>query len=274
MKKLVFNLMILYLVLYSCTDQVENPDFVPNPIEVAINGAISPQSEVIEIRVANVVDATSSDLNISPITTADVVLSDEDGNSIQLIFNEFTGKYQTLALDFPLYAGERYFLVVRIDQKEYTASCKIPQQRIDQISHDFQLVPDEEGNIKSALVIEFEDIIQETNFYIIGADVISEFSIRALDFGLERFANDVLEDGRVIKGNGLGRFSDSDMSYLIKVANVEEILYQSLFASYSNRTNENNPFYDVIIPPNNIEGENVYGVFAGYQLTEKEVVGN
>ncbi len=94
-----------------------------------------------------------------------------------------------------------------------------------------------------------------------------------LNFGVQRFATDLLEDGRNITVTGFSENDDIEEA-ILQVAHVEEILYQSLFASYSNIENDGNPFYAVIIPPNNIEGENVYCVFAGFQLTEKTITAN
>jgi len=127
------------------------------------------------------------------------------------------------------------------------------------------------------LVTTFNDILGESNFHIIGGNVYNIKNVnhdKALDYGSERFATDKLTDGIRIKANVANIFSFEDAKVQLKIANVEEILYRSLFVSYSNRENNNNPFYENIIPPNNIKGEKGNGVFAGYQLFEEEIIIN
>jgi len=275
MKIKLLILLVLGFTFYSCEEEVDDPDLFSNTSFVIINGAISPQDEIIRIRVSRSNSALADPI-VDPeggiIENAQVILSDEDQNMINLPFDG-DNFYQIPATEFQISPGKSYFLKVIIEEKEYTASCKIPNQKVGVISHSFTETADENGIIKDAVIIAFDDIIGKNNYYIIGAQI-RTVSDRPVMFGQQRFATDISGDTRRIKAIGFEFGNAPNVELNLQVAHVEEIIYQSLFASYSNRENDGNPFYETIIPPNNIIGEGVYGVFAGFQLTEKEVVQN
>ncbi len=75
---------------------------------------------------------------------------------------------------------------------------------------------------------------------------------------------------KIYIGNGVDVLSNS---VTLQVAHVEEILFQQMRARDLNiEAGEGNPFVEYSISPNNILDEGAVGVFAGYQVTEKEVV--
>lgn len=91
------------------------------------------------------------------------------------------------------------------------------------------------------------------------------------DFDIERFATDVNGDGLGVSANGTIFNINTTQEITVKVANVDEIIYTTLKASFLNKDQTSNPFFQPIIPPNNIQGEGGYGVFAGFRLLETKL---
>ncbi|MEW7278560.1 hypothetical protein ABW636_08185 [Aquimarina sp. 2201CG1-2-11] len=86
--------------------------------------------------------------------------------------------------------GEQYKLKVIIDEREYTASCRITEKTIFNIEVSTGLKTDEFGTITDNLGVSFEDKKNEDNFYIVGAKyniigIISEKPF-VIDFDIEK----------------------------------------------------------------------------------------
>ena len=99
-----------------------------------------------------------------------------------------------------------------------------------------------------------------------------EFS---LFFEDDEFLSDVLKDGGTLNGKSsnyiAGGLEVLETTITLQVANVQEILFQNLKATSTNADADGNPFVEYSIAPNNFQEDGAVGVFAGYQLTEKEV---
>jgi len=98
-----------------------------------------------------------------------------------------------------------------------------------------------------------------------------------LSFDTDRFLTDNIEDGGTLSGQSeiyIGRDIEvNSNSVTLQVAQVEEILYQEMRAADLNLdASDGNPFVEYSISPNNILDEGAIGVFAGYQVSEKEIV--
>jgi len=261
--------MIVFISLQSCETDVDASDLINQQQLVVINGYLSPQDETLKVQVSKSVSITSGSSGIV-IEDATVVLSDDENNEVTLTYSSTLQSYETAATNLPIIAGEQYFLSVNVDGKEYTSSCRIPARKVENIEQsisDASASGDFFGN--RSLKVTIEDIKDISNYYIIGASLTDGPNV---NFEFEQFVTDTNRENTTVSANGGLFLNDSSTDNVLKVqvSNSEKILYDALRATFLNDYNEGNPFVESIIPPSNIAGENGFGVFAGYQLTEME----
>ena len=279
MKYFIYIVSFFLVLLTSCDDEVSLDDF-SNSIEqlVLIYGYISPQDDLLQVQVSKTLSSINNiaenDEEAFVITDAVVTLSNVMGDSVVLQYVPEDLNYQINASQLIIVAGDTYNLSVVIDDIEYTSSCVIPIHTISEINHQLTENLDENGNLKESVTIIFNDIPGESNRYIVGARLEDFIIESSLDFENQRFVTDQIEDGAQLSSYGFLTVNDIETvtDIVLQVANVNPILYDNLFASYANKENRDDPFYEVVIPPNNIIGEKGYGVFAGFQITEKVIV--
>lgn len=265
-------LIISLLSVMSCETSVDASDLLDKQDLVVINGYLSPQSSLLQVQVSRSksrASSSSSDISDLVITNATVTIANTSGEEIGLVYTETTFNYEAQAMDLPIISGEEYFLTVVVDGITYSASCTIPQETVQNIEVEVRdnNDPDVFGN--KELRLNIEDIRDTRNFYIVSAEVPGSGIV---DFEFEQFTTDSNRENAVISVDGVFTLFDSPdpNQALIKVANAEEILYDALRATFLNDYNEDNPFFEPVIAPSNIKGENGFGVFAGFQLTEVE----
>ncbi|UZO80147.1 DUF4249 domain-containing protein [Aquimarina sp. ERC-38] len=265
----------LLILIFSCDDKVDLEQFIDDSEELTlVYSSISPQDTILKVRVLktlssdNNIEINNSDAFVIP--NAVITLSDATNNSVRLSYNSDDKNYQIEATQLEILPGATYFLSVMVDQREFTSSCTIPNNAVTELAFELTDNLNNAGDLKESVTIRFLDIPEASNNYIVGARIEDDAFDLFLDFENRRFITDQIEDGALLASFGFfNNNPDSVTDITLQVANVEPILYDSLFASYSNKENRQNPFYEVIIPPNNIEGENAYGVFAGFQITER-----
>ncbi len=273
--------LILLCIQNSCDNQIDATEFIEEDSFIVIYSTISPQDEIIKVRVSKTAQVTKRPLqqNLKDlvIKNAKVFLSDMDKNQIELVYSQEYLNYQVAASKFPIKAGERYTLNVVINGKEFNASCHVPLKKILNIAHEFGSRRTLENNLRYSVRAMFSDIGKENNFYIVSGNL-KGFSTNDtfLNFGADRFQTDALSDESIIEARGYLEFVDFEklisQILVIQVANVEETLYRYLFAIYTNDLNSNNFLYETIIPPSNINGDKGIGVFAGINLLEQEII--
>ncbi len=285
MKNYIYILSFFLLSITSCEDIVDPEELLENNESlVIINSFISPQNDVISAKISSTefiigqpIDDSNSNERLI-IKNAVVTLSNEEGLRVNLPYFENNFRYEIPATNFSIVAGKKYFLKVLVEEKEFNASCEIPTKKINSIT---EIVSDkEDSNQEEVKVVRvrFTDIVDQENFYIVGAHLQrfnSGTSVQKTPFNFEtdRFVTDNIGDGSIMSSEGKLKkelFVDTT-NIKIQVANVEHILYKFLFSSYLNNQNEGSPIEEVIIPPNNIIGNGGQGVFAGFQITEKQV---
>ncbi len=270
---------LLGLLMISCDfdfeDQVnEEPD---GERLVLIYGFISPDEEMITVAVSRTISVFDTDVNfdeVSIISDATVIIQNENGEQIQLIYEPTNKQYEAPASSFAIESGQSYTLMVTANGKEFMSTCTIPEQKIEDISSDIGFRLDSNGSRTENLSVRFDDISGENNFYIVGAQYRSlSFPGEAstANFDIERFATDINGDGLSVTANGQVFGTEEGLEVTIKIAHVDELIYRTLRASFLNEDQESgNPFFQPIIPPNNILGEGGYGVFAGFRITERQ----
>ena len=281
--RLFYIVMISYAFL-GCDSFKEEVDAIPNRVGelVLIQGFLSPEVSIIRVRVSKAVsyfeqpillDDLQEDIReLLTIREATVTIIDEDQNEIDLEYSEDSFAYEVLATEYPIVPGKKYRLIVKTEEKEFLAECTIPMKIIEDIIVDTTVLNSD--FFTGSLNFEFEDIIGEPNFYIVGAKYLRLSDNRSFnsDFREERFISDVNEDGVSLFAKGSISGLDGPIEVIAQVANTDENIYKLLRAVFVNNSDQDeNPFFEPIIPPNNIEGEGGYGVFGGFRLYEKQV---
>ncbi|KPM31530.1 Hypothetical protein I595_2017 [Croceitalea dokdonensis DOKDO 023] len=293
MLRRLFYLLSGFVLLTGCIDVVET-DIIEIEEKVYISSFISPENDSLTVNISRTLPALGLefDLNVPDdnimqflIRDADVRVFDSSGNSVFLPFQENNLKYSQSANEFPILPGETYELEVLIDGRVYTASCTIPMGNVEAIQEEINIMDNEFGGREYTLNFGFNDILNGDNFYYLGAflNIDDEFDPRReLFFDLEAYQTDVLGDGTPLSAssNFFPVFDfdvENDSVFLVEqelvlqVINAEESLYQLLRNRYLNDLNEFNPFIELAIEPNNINGNGGTGLFAGYRYFEKRI---
>jgi uncharacterized protein YcfL len=277
------NYILICLITISC-EISEKVDYRQNDEQlILINGFLSPEEEMIKVKVSKTMSVFDEPLQIEPIDfeevsvikDAVVTIKNENQEEITLAYSSQDKVYQIAATAFLIMPGKSYNLTVIAEGKEFKAVCTIPMKKIESATVINEL-KNENGSQSYNLNVSFDDIIGENSFYIVGASYNTVDSInenRLVDFDIERFVTDVNGDGLKISTNGTINNTYQTLEVVIEIANVDEHIYATLRASFLNRDQENNeaPFYQPIIPPSNIEGDGGYGVFGGFRLLKKTI---
>jgi hypothetical protein len=283
--KTIITLLFLLLILFSgCQKVVDADNLLDTEEKVYILSYIAPTDTLLTVSVTKALPVIGTPLsvrdneeNILPFLIKDalVTISDTNGNSIQLFYSDNVLAYTANVENFSIIEGEEYFLEVIAQEKTYTASCKIPE-KIDEILEKFVNETSEYGSYID-INIGFKDVVDQDNFYRVGATIEVFYEGDSyqnnLYFETGGFLTDAIKDGATLNDKTsiyTGSPEEGTSRILtLQVANLEEIVYQNLRASYLNNQNDGNPFVEYSIAPNNIVGNNGVGVFGGYQLTEK-----
>lgn len=278
MKYLV--LFIWSIAMLSCDDLKKEVEEIPEGKNmVLIHGFLSPEEEMIKVEVSKTISVFSTVAQNNPIDIknalvikdAIVTIKNENQKEVSLAYSDEDRLYKVPATEFLIEPGKKYTLKVLAQGKEFTSVCSIPVPKIEDITANVG-VKIIEGITQENLKVKFKDIKGENNFYIVGAKYNllgnTEFS-SSISFNDEKFVTDINGDGLEVFSNGVIVNNDQGLEIKIKVANVDELIYRTLRASFLNRNQAENPFFQPTIPPNNIEGEGGYGVFAGFRLSEK-----
>ncbi len=260
---------ILCCFIYSCETNVDVNDLLDQEQLIVINGYLSPQDTILKVQVSKSLSRATKNITESDlvIKNASVAISNENGKKVTLKYSEKSKKYEILANQLPILSGKKYFLTVNAQGKKFNASCQIPSSTIKDIN--FKLI-NNTSNYFQKIKVQFDDIENIKNYYILNGYFIDKDGSpwRGLTFKTKKFTTDNNRDGTKISviGDVIAQI-DNNQYVLIEVFNTEKVLFDTLKATYLNNENNGNIFYEPIISPSNIEGENGYGVFAGYQLT-------
>lgn len=281
MKKLIYIFLALW-VFTSCEKYIDFDAEIKQP-KLVVNGIINPDStfDIHISRSLSVID--NSDLSI--VENATVKILDQNGNVFETLVYEYNGRYKgTLSPNM----NEDYSIEVTApDFDMVTATTSIPNL-VDLSQVDTLGVEDVNGYLELELTITFEDIPNESNFYMLevyAADVVSgqvylyPMYIRSDDItlGLDEggyseqvFFSDELFDGQektlVIYVEDTRGWDDH---IEIRMKSITEDLerYARTLNAYQN--NYGNPFAQPVQVFSNIEGG--FGIFAGYQVSRKKI---
>lgn len=288
MRSLYFYIFCVVFLSSSCEKTVDADKLLDTEEKVSITSYISPSDTLLRVKVSKALPAIGTVLSNSDedanlelflIKDALVSISDEEGNTVDFIYFEEEANYISEAANLAIEEGNRYFLNVVADGKEFNATCTIPKSA-PEILEVVRVIDNDFGGVIAEIDITFEDIIGERNFYVLGGFTEETFDedsfMSPLFFESDGLLTDTVEDGITLGETTriyLGEQGDTEPKEVtMQVAHVDEIIYQNIQASNLNRDNDGNPFVEYSISPNNIEGESGVGLFAGYQVTEKTIV--
>ncbi len=280
-----YIIFFVILIFSGCTEFVDDQIRQPDGKELTlIYGFISPEEEQIKVSVSETRSIFDENLGFESgiednliIKDAVVTIGNEDDTEIELIYDDALRRYVISSNLFAIEPGKRYTLSVLVEGKEFTATCTVPTEKVEEINTSLGFRIDEFGERRQNLRVQFTDITGTNNFYIVGAQYkpvgLPDEVFANSFFDLQRFATDITGDGFPVISNGLVFFNaDDGLEVVTKVAHVDELIHGTLKANFINsrRSDDGDPFFRPIIPPSNIIGEDGYGVFAGFRLTEKQ----
>ncbi|MAQ75547.1 MAG: hypothetical protein CL613_04340 [Aquimarina sp.] len=267
------------VLLSSCEFDTEVDLDLQDKSLLLIHGFISPEEDVIQVEVTKTLSIYDQDIIFDSssigeelsIKDASVTITADDGTEALLLFNDESFVYEIDATTFSILPGKRYNLKVIVDQMEFTASTTISVDNVTEIDAEKIIAQDEFGNEIDYLKVNFRDIPAARNYYVVGANITYEFGEQEVVFDEDRFIQD-----RNLNSDFLTAISDfsifEDATEVdISIYNVEPIVYQLIRSLSLNNSNTGDPFYQPIIPPNNIEGEGGYGVFGSYRIKTETV---
>ena len=265
-------------LFWSCETQVEITELVDGAEGVAIYSYISEINKIHSVSVTRVLSALVKGPPLEEdyvIKNAKVELSDGQGAKADLIYVPENLEYEIPAAGFSVVSGRRYFLKVTLEGEHYTASCSIPNDRIAGVSGVFRKDIGEFGS--DLAEISFNDVPNRENYYAIIGEVISDSGNGFINDISSTYFTDKDKDGEALTTNfnfELGSEDDTSNRLKVKIINVEKTLFNQLnnnIVSDNFLTNKANPFVEPIVTQSNIIGTNSIGVFAGYQVMEKEI---
>ena len=279
LNRAIIFLISMSLLLSSCEFDTEVDLDLQDKSLLLIHGFISPEEDVIKVEVTRTLSIYDQDILFDSssireelsIKDASVTITDDDGTEALLLFNDESFVYEIDATTFSILPGKRYDLKVIVDQMEFTASTTISLDNVTEIAAEKIIAQDELGNEIDYLKVNFRDIPATRNYYVVGANITYEFGEQEVVFDEDRFIQD-----RNLNSDFLTAISDFSIfddatEVEISIYNVEPIVYQLIKSLSLNNSNTGDPFYQPIIPPNNIQGEGGYGVFGSYRIKTETV---
>lgn len=279
LNRAIIFLISMSLLLSSCEFDTEVDLDLQDKSLLLIHGFISPEENVIKVEVTRTLSIYDQDIIFDSssireelsIKDASVTITDDDGTEALLLFNDESFVYEIDATTFSILPGKRYDLKVIVDQMEFTASTTISLDNVTEIAAEKIIAQDELGNEIDYLKVNFRDIPATRNYYVVGANITYEFGEQEVVFDEDRFIQD-----RNLNSDFLTAISDFSIfddatEVEISIYNVEPIVYQLIKSLSLNNSNTGDPFYQPIIPPNNIQGEGGYGVFGSYRIKTETI---
>lgn len=280
-----------FLSLIACQKVVDADKLLDTEEKVYIVGFLSPQDTVLRVNVNKALSSIGSPIDFSEtrndiyrIPNAEVRITDVEGNQATLSYSEELDTYLANADALDIVEGGSYSLSVTVNGVTYDASCQIPRQ-VPLIEHELSAEEREFGGTIISLDIRFQDFPEERNFYMLSGNYQASFTAQegeqvafegSIFFESGQFLNDAVADGGALSGRSeffIGEDEQLENGRItVQVAHMEEILFQQFRSFDLNQDADGNPFVEYSIAPNNILDEGAVGIFAGYQITEKEIV--
>ncbi|MDP5062141.1 MAG: DUF4249 domain-containing protein [Maribacter sp.] len=289
MRKVLLALLVLYISLIGCQKVVDADELLDTKEQVSIIGYISPHDTILKISVTKALPAIGTPVKINQdyqfpeeflIKDAVVTLSNAEGNSIVLNYDNETNTYITSASNLTISHGATYNLKVVVAEDKFNASCQIPKQ-LESINEIIEFHEDEYGNDLAVINLNFKDFVDEDNYYILGGFINTTLEYEneepfsyeyPIYFGDDEFLIDNINEGAELNGKteiSVDSEYYSDIKMTLQVAHVEKALFENIKTTRTNDDVDGNPFIEYAIAPNSILDDGAIGVFAGFSVTEK-----
>lgn len=238
---------------------------------LVVQAFISPQDSLIkvEVRYAEPAIGIVELGEESSSNVRDAIVTLQEGNTkVTLLLEDFERFYFIRKEAFPISAGKTYTLKVNVpDYLQATATCTVPKSRVDTSKVEIITI----GDFQQKVVLSWEDISNETNYYNLFSLRMREDSLGNLE--MERNSNsigvytDSLNDGGLIFSDSFSprnvtAYDGYKFYPLVLLANVDYHYYEF------HRTLEGQTLSGDILSGiplsiySNIEGG--FGVFAAY----------
>ncbi|MFK7814379.1 MAG: DUF4249 family protein [Maribacter sp.] len=292
MKRYLYTTLVLLITFGSCQTVVDADKLLDTEEKVHIVGFLSPSDTVLRVNVSKALPSIGTPLPANDyeafreaflIKNAQVQIRDGFGNQTSLVYVDTLETYLADAATLSIESEQEYFLEVTVDDKTYSASCRIPLE-VGEIDHEISTRISAFDETIGVIKFRFQDFADEKNFYMLGGLYKVNFTyedqeptdaIGSLYFDTDQFLTDNISNGGTIGGNGefyIGSGVEiNNASVTLQVAHMEEIIFQQMRTDDLNFDAEGNPFVEYAIAPNNFLDEGAVGVFAGYTITEKEI---
>ncbi|WP_424001681.1 DUF4249 family protein [Maribacter sp. IgM3_T14_3] len=289
MRKVLLALLGLYISLIGCQKVVDADELLDTKEQVSIIGYISPHDTILKISVTKALPAIGTPVKVNQdyqfpeeflIKDAVVTLSNAEGNSVVLNYDNETNTYITSASNLTISHGATYNLKVAVAEDEFNASCQIPKQ-LESINEIIEFYEDEYGNELAVINLNFKDFVDEDNYYILGGFINTTLEYEneepfsyeyPIYFGDDEFLIDNINEGAELNGKteiSVDSEYYSDIKMTLQVAHVEKALFENIKTTRTNDDVDGNPFIEYAIAPNTILDDGAIGVFAGFSVTEK-----
>lgn len=268
------------LLLTSCEKYIDFDTEVTEP-KLVVNGVINPDSafDIHISRSLSVID--NADLTI--VEDATVTILDQNGAIYEILAYEYDGHYKGVLS--PVH-DEAYSIEVSAPEYEtVTASTAIPSL-VDLSNVDTLGVEDVNGYEELELTITFQDIPNESNYYMLevyAADIVggqiylNPMYIRSDDvaLGLEDYTDQVVFSDELFDGDErtvVIYVEDTrawDDFIEVRMTSITQELERYVRSHTAYERNFGNPFSQPVQVFSNIEGG--FGIFTGYQVSRKKI---
>ncbi|PWJ38443.1 DUF4249 family protein [Sediminitomix flava] len=136
---LLFSILIIScdeLYLYKDVEEKHLPEFQQ---DIVVYGYLKPQTDILRVYVAKTDNPYElSDESSRTIEDADVFISDENGQTVQLLFNETYALYEAIPNLFSIEEGKTYYLDINYKNKIVSAQCTVPFSNTSLIIEKFK----------------------------------------------------------------------------------------------------------------------------------------
>lgn len=268
MKNIIYIILIINF-LCGCEDFFKsevNPPQQSTQSQLVIHGYVSPQNP--EIKVSVSLSAPMFGKQTQPtksVTDAQVVLRNDQSQSVKLRYDENKEYYVGQTSIFPIVAGETYYLEVQDAQgKRATAMCTVPENVTGKIE-DVQVIKTKEAEADAfQIAFHFQDAPNLQNYYIAEAWAETDNGYFKKKAEIKPFT-DNNRDGQIITVR-----SEKTLGEVKNVQGVEIILLSADYNYYQyvktvsmqSDTESLGPFSEPVFILSNIKGG--LGVFGAY----------
>lgn len=259
-KKTFLLLAVLSLISISC-EKVVDIDLNSSSPNIVIEGSISDQPGPYFVKLSKTVNYDETNV-FPPITGANIVVSDELGNSETLLETQ-PGMYKISKMRGA--SGRTYSLTVIAEGKKYIASSTMPNSvKIDSLSVQNQFLF---GQNKKVINVHFKDPAQVNNYYRF---------VEVKNNAEQKFI--FLYDDRVQNGSFVssGMFAEKDTlrtndSVLVLLQCVDKGVYDYLRTLNSVSGNGGPQSTSPANPASNISN-GALGYFSAYAVNSKHII--